>query len=147
MLWDIRKCSETQTGHRQGEKVAELSGHRGRVNLLHMDPYKIVTGGQEDLRLNIWETETGQQTNSLICCSGDDPHPGCGFSAMAADGCRIVTTFSDQQYGVMHIMDFNSATSPVLFDAGTDHSKFWSPISYSDTDESDNEQEAERLRD
>nr|GLL38468.1 F-box/WD repeat-containing protein sel-10-like [Ipomoea trifida] len=144
MLWDISKCVDTQTG----EIVAELSGHRGRVNLLGMDAYKIVTGGQEDLRINIWETETGQQTNSLICCSGDDPHPGCGFSGMAVDGCRIVTTFSDQQYGVMHFMDFNNATSPVLFNSGpVDQSKFWCPISFSDTDESDREQEAEILGD
>ncbi|KAL3378755.1 hypothetical protein AABB24_004598 [Solanum stoloniferum] len=44
MLWDVRRGCDIQ----KGEAIAELDGHRGNVNLLHMDPYKIVSGGLKD---------------------------------------------------------------------------------------------------
>lgn len=56
MLWDVRRGCDIQ----KGETVAELDGHRGNVNLLHMDPYKIVSGGLKDFQVHVWEMGNGR---------------------------------------------------------------------------------------
>ncbi|EEF45018.1 conserved hypothetical protein [Ricinus communis] len=53
MLWDIRRNQATP----KPEPIAKLDGHTGSVTLLQMDPYKIVTGGPEDLYINTWEAD------------------------------------------------------------------------------------------
>lgn len=134
MLWDIRRNQETS----KPEPVTELDGHIGSVTLLHMDPYKIVTGGLRDRFVNVWETDTGTKTNSLFCSRPELRSTNIGCSAMAIYGCRIVTAcYGDR--GLVRIRDFSNATSPILEDAkeSDDVSKFWGTQSYSDSDGSD----------
>lgn len=133
MLWDMRKSSDTEGA----DPITEFDGHIGPVAHLHMDRYKIVTGGPEDSYINVWEVETGAQTNSLICCDLDGSGASAGCSAMAVDGCRIVTGSSDGELGVLRFRDFNKATNPVSSDDIEIASKFWGQQCYSDTDESD----------
>ncbi|CAL5325102.1 unnamed protein product [Camellia sinensis] len=129
MLWDTRRSSEP---------VAELDGHTGAVTHLHMDPYKIVTGGPEDSYINVWETDTGLQTNSLICSSpdvlGSGPSgPSC--SAMAVNGCQIVTAGCSEEQGLVRYRNFTNATCHVSSDESELVLKFWGPQSYSDSDD------------
>ncbi|GFZ19176.1 hypothetical protein Acr_27g0009150 [Actinidia rufa] len=133
LLWDVRKTSETP----KAEPVAELDGHTGAVTHLHMDPYKIVTGGPEDSYINVWETDTGTQTNSLICCSPDISSSGLGCSAMAVNGCQIVTAGCGEELGLIRYRDFKNATCHVSSNESGIASKFWEPQSYSDSDEVD----------
>ncbi|XWS44272.1 hypothetical protein CRYUN_Cryun15aG0030500 [Craigia yunnanensis] len=135
MLWDIRRNQETS----KPEPVTELDGHMGSVRLLHMDPYKIVTGGLGDDFVNTWETDTGTKTNSLFCNRLELGSPHIGCSAMAINGCRIVTASYGETQGLVRFRDFSSATRPILEynDEDVDVSKFWSTQSYSDSDGSD----------
>ncbi|CAK9162873.1 unnamed protein product [Ilex paraguariensis] len=128
-LWDIRSCDSPKA-----EPITELDGHMGPVTRLHMDPYKIVTGGPDDTYVNIWEAETGTQTNSLICCSPDSFYSSNGCSAMSVDGCRISC---DEEQSVLRYRDFNNATCVAASDESRPASKFWGLQSYSDADESD----------
>lgn len=131
-LWDIRINQETL----KPEPVAELDGHTGPVTLLHMDPYKIVTGGPEDSYINVWETDTGVQTNSFICCPSDaaSSSSGMGCSAMAVNGTRIVTASHGEDHGLVCFRDFFNATCAVSKREDVLISKFWDPQSYSDGD-------------
>lgn len=121
MLWDIRS--------NQQEPIAELDGHCGPVTQLHMDPYKIVSGGHEDIYINVWEVDTGAQTNSLSCCctekDGHSSRSGCG--AMAVDGCRIATASycEEEEKGILRFRDFNNGASPVMKLEDEQPSKFW----------------------
>ncbi|XP_054792810.1 uncharacterized protein LOC129298420 isoform X2 [Prosopis cineraria] len=121
MLWDIRRNQE--------EPVAELDGHCGPVTLLHMDPYKIVTGGPQDPCINVWEVDTGAQIKSLSCCCGEKEAHGSrsGCGAMAVDGCRIATASYCEEMGILRFRDFSNASSSVmkLEEDQTQTSKFW----------------------
>ncbi|KAJ4961157.1 hypothetical protein NE237_021067 [Protea cynaroides] len=119
MVWDIRKSQE------KPEPMAELDGHVGRVSLLHIDPYKIVSGGPEDFYVKVWETDTGVQTNSLECCFSDESGSGIGCSAMAVDGSRMVTASCGAEPGSACFMDFSSATQPIASKEDSISSKFW----------------------
>ncbi|KAG5129482.1 hypothetical protein AAZX31_13G050100 [Glycine max] len=129
MLWDVRRNQESL----KPEPIAELDGHCGQVTLLHMDPYKIVTGGPDNAYVNVWEVDTGVQTNSLLCSSTDDAGSGC--DAMTVDGCRITTASYYEDLGVLRFRDFNHATNPVTKLENEPSSKFW--ISMSDDDRDD----------
>lgn len=129
MLWDLRK----NTGTGEAEPMAELDGHIGPVTHLHMDPYKIVTGGPEDPHVSIWAADTGTQTNFLSC----SPLDSSGCSAMAADGFRIVTTGYNQELGFLRFRDFSNAVSSGSLNEHATGSKFWCPSTFSDGDESD----------
>ncbi|XP_076939418.1 uncharacterized protein LOC143608125 [Bidens hawaiensis] len=129
LLWDIRK----NTGSAEVEPMAELDGHVGPVTHLHMDPYKVVTGGPEDPHVSIWAADTGDQTNVLSC----SPHDTIGCASMAADGFRIVTAAYDQGFGVLRFRDFNNAVCSGLSDEQQTGSKFWCPSTSGDADESD----------
>ncbi|XP_009757089.1 uncharacterized protein [Nicotiana sylvestris] len=131
MLWDVRRGGDIQ----KGEAVAELDGHKGNVNLLYMDPYKIVSGGLEDIEIHVWETGNGRRTCSLLSCLQCDSPPGFGCSAMAVDGCRIVTACNDEDHSALYFQDFNNAMVPISSDSGILESKFWGPQSQSDTEE------------
>ncbi|XVF58207.1 hypothetical protein PTKIN_Ptkin07bG0045400 [Pterospermum kingtungense] len=135
MLWDIRRNQETS----KPEPVTELDGHMGPVTLLHMDPYKIVTGSTGDNFVNAWETDTGTKTNSLLCNRPELGSTSIGCSAMAINACRIVTACYGENQGLVCFRDFSSATRPILEydDEGDDVSKFWGTQSYSDSDGSD----------
>ncbi|KAD7479511.1 hypothetical protein R6Q59_008337 [Mikania micrantha] len=126
MLWDIRK----NTGTWGAKPMAELDEHVGPVTHLHMDPYKIVTGGPEDPHVRIWSAGTGNQTNFLSC----SPRISSGCCAMAADGFRIVTLGYNQEFGVLRFRDFNNA---VCTNERVTGSKFWCPSTFDDGDESD----------
>ncbi|KAJ9540567.1 hypothetical protein OSB04_027073 [Centaurea solstitialis] len=107
MLWDIRKS----TGTGEAGPMAELDEHIGPVTHLHMDPYKIVTGGPRDPWVKIWQADTGKQTNMLIV---SPLQKGCfGF---AADGFRIVTADynrinHNREEGLLCFRDFSNAVS------------------------------------
>ncbi|PIN16330.1 Nucleosome remodeling factor, subunit CAF1/NURF55/MSI1 [Handroanthus impetiginosus] len=138
MLWDVRRVSNTF----KAEPTIELNGLIGPVKLLHMDFHRVVTGGPDDPCVLVWEPETGTQTNSLLC---SDRTSGVGCSAMAVDGCRIVTASSpdehyDNDYAILRFRDFRSASIPVSpnpSEASSTVSKFWGPQSDSDSEESD----------
>lgn len=138
MLWDIRKSA----GPGEADPMAELDGHTGPVTHLHMDPYKIVTGGPKDPHVNIWETDTGNQTNSLPCSSD-----GSVCLAMASDGFRIVTSAYNQEFSVINFRDFNNAVCSVPLNkevTGSEEvigSKFWGPAG--DDDDNDDEFDGE----
>ncbi|KAI3793982.1 hypothetical protein L1987_36606 [Smallanthus sonchifolius] len=129
MLWDIRK----NAGTGEAGPMAELDGHIGPVTHLHMDPYKIVTGGPEDTHVSIWAADTGNQTNFLSC----SPRDSSGCCAMAADGFRIVTTGYNQEYGALCFRDFNNAVCSGSLDEHVTGSKFWCPSTSGDGDVSD----------
>ncbi|KAL5806610.1 hypothetical protein ACOSQ4_029343 [Xanthoceras sorbifolium] len=131
MLWDARRSQDAQ----KTEPVAELDGHSGLVTLLHMDPYKIVSGGPEDSYVSIWETDTGTQTNSLICICPEEEMISSGCTAMAVNGCQIATGSYGEEHGLLLFRDFSNATCPVLKFEDENDSKFWGTQSYSDTDD------------
>lgn len=131
MLWDVRRGCDIQ----KGEAVAELDGHIGNVNLLHMDPYKIVSGGLKDSQVHVWETGNGRQLSSLICCPLSDSRRGFGCSAMAVNGSRILTACNDGDHSDLCFRDFNNATVPISSDSSILQSKFWAPKSQRDTEE------------
>ncbi|XP_047162075.1 mitochondrial division protein 1-like [Vigna umbellata] len=126
MLWDIRRNQESL----KPEPIAELDGHCGPVTLLYMDSHKIVTGGPKNADVNVWDVDTGVQTNSLPCSSTDGAGSGC--DAMAVEGCRITTASSFEDYSVVCFRDFNNATNPVAKQENELTSKFWDSISDDD---------------
>ncbi|XP_061360831.1 uncharacterized protein LOC133304785 [Gastrolobium bilobum] len=120
MLWDIRKNQESLTP----KPIAELDGHCGPVTLLHMDPYKIVTGGPDDECVNVWEVDTGVQTNSLPCFNGLS-----GCNAMAVDGSRVTTATYSQDLTVLRFRDYHNAKNPLTKLESEPSSKFWDSLS------------------
>ncbi|XP_007032462.2 PREDICTED: probable E3 ubiquitin ligase complex SCF subunit sconB [Theobroma cacao] len=131
MLWDIRRGQESS----KPEAVAELDGHIGSVTLLHMDPYKIVTGGLGDSFVNAWETETGTKANSLLCNHPELGSANIRCSAMAVNACSIVTASYGESQGLVRFQDFSTATRPIVeYDNDQNVSKFWGTQSYNDSD-------------
>lgn len=133
-LWDIRRVSDWP----KVDPTAELHGHVGPIKHIHMDSYKIVTGGPDNDCVNVWDVDTGRQTNSLLC-SAPDREPVYGCSALAVDGCRMVTAgaVSPESTAVI-IRDFRSATDHLAStcdvslgesEASSAVSKFWDPQS------------------
>ncbi|RDX64743.1 TAF5-like RNA polymerase II/CBP-associated factor-associated protein, partial [Mucuna pruriens] len=131
MLWDIRRNQESL----RPEPIAELDGHCGQITLLHMDPYKIVTGGPDNAYVNVWEVDTGVQTNSLLCSLTEKDGAGSGCDAIAVHGCRITTASSCEDWGVLRFRDFNNATNPVTKLENEPSSKFWDSKSDDDSDD------------
>ncbi|OIW06706.1 hypothetical protein TanjilG_04100 [Lupinus angustifolius] len=125
MLWDIRRNQE----HLKPEPIAELDGHCGPVTLLHMDAYKIVTGGCKDEYINVWETETGKQINSLVACDSVEYGAKIGCNGMAVKGSRIVTVVEKQTNSLISFRDFQSATNLVSNLGKEQQSKFWDSMS------------------
>lgn len=126
MLWDIRK----NQARAKADPIAELDRHMGPVVRLHMDSYKIVTGTREDVSVNIWEAGTGNFSNSLTTCSPDEEVRPCfGCSALAVDGCRIVTAAYGEEGGPLRFWDFRNASCPVSVREDEPSSKFWGPES------------------
>ncbi|XBI25494.1 hypothetical protein VPH35_050422 [Triticum aestivum] len=125
LLWDIRKSQELK------HTVAELHSD-GPVTLLHLDPYKVVMGAPWDGQVHVWETRTGHLVNRLSC---DEPVKSGGrstVSAMAVDGCRIVTAGSSSTRGsLLHYQDFLRSSVPVAL-PGKEVSKFWGSQEYDD---------------
>ncbi|KAG0500505.1 hypothetical protein HPP92_000577 [Vanilla planifolia] len=128
ILWDIRK---NQT---KPYPVAELQGHSGPVKLLHMDSYKVVTGGPNDNQINVWETDSGHLANVLQAydppATFSSSEKSLGVSALAVDGCRLVISDADQ--GFIAIRDFSQCSIPILASPSFVGSKFWQPQNYSD---------------
>ncbi|KAA8530330.1 hypothetical protein F0562_005039 [Nyssa sinensis] len=132
MLWDVRRSCDTL----KAEPITDLDGHMGAITHLHMDPYKIVTGGPKDSYVNVWEVDTGTKTNSLSCFSYG-PSPSSGCSAMAVRGWQIVTASCGEELGHLRFRDFTNASYHVSLNENEFASKFWGPQPYDDTDESD----------
>lgn len=130
MLWDIRRNQESS----KPEPIVELDGHCGQVSLLYMDPYKIVTGGPDNAYVNVWEVDTGVQTNSFLC-SDEKGGARSGCDAIAVDGCRIATASSGPDLGILRFRDFNNATNPVTELENGMSSKFWYSVSDDDSDD------------
>ncbi|KAL8144508.1 hypothetical protein V2J09_017540 [Rumex salicifolius] len=135
LLWDIRKSQKIQ----KPEPWAELGGHGGPVTHVHMDPYKIVTGGAYDFNARVWDTQTGARTNSLTCCScyPERSNAFCGCACMAVDGARVVTA-SSCEVGLLRFRDFADASYSVpSYDDDDLASKFWHTNSSSDSEPED----------
>ncbi|KFK25748.1 hypothetical protein AALP_AA8G154400 [Arabis alpina] len=128
MLWDTRRNSS--------EAVTEMVGHKGRITQLHMDQYKIVTGGPEDVNVGVWETDTAVKANSLECCEQARLF-NIKFSAMAVQGLKMVTC---GDLGNICYRDFYTATLPISKPKDKSSSKFWTSQSDSDNDDSDYEE-------
>ncbi|KAL6143425.1 hypothetical protein ACLB2K_054120 [Fragaria x ananassa] len=131
MLYDIRRVKLYNS---KAELVTELDGgHTGPLTHLHMDPYKIVTGGRgrEDSHVNVWESNTGALISSLTCDMEE-----ASMDALAVNGCRIVTANTShlEDSGVLRYRDFNNASCPAVNREGGHLSKFWNPQSYSDSE-------------
>lgn len=127
-LWDIRRS----------EPIAELGGHVGPVKHIHMDSYKIVTGGPNDPCVKVWAADTAVETNSLSCT---DTLGGLsnGCSAMAVDGCRIVTgsTLIEDRTDII-LRDFTNASCDIpSTETNAAGSKFWSLQNHSDSEPGD----------
>ncbi|KAK4778400.1 hypothetical protein SAY87_018587 [Trapa incisa] len=132
LLWDIRK----NQARMKTDPITELDRHVGPVIHLHMDSYKIVTGTQEDVNVNIWEAGTGFFSNSLSCCSPEEVGPCFGCSALAVDKYRIITAAYGKECGLLRLWDFKNAICPVSLYEDEHSSKFWGPqSSYSDDDD------------
>lgn len=119
LLWDIRRNQE------KPEPVTELDLNHNRVTFLHMDPYKIVTGGPFGYKVNVFETGTGFLANSLDCRVPGDTKEIAGLSAMAVDGCRIVTGNFSEDPGFVYYRDFSSCSIPASLEDTEYGSKFW----------------------
>lgn len=96
----------------------------GPVTLLHLDKYKVVTGVPSDGEVHVWETRTGNLTNTLSC--GEPARPGVRnrLSAMAVDGCRIAMAGSSPEGSVLHYRDFLKSSVHVSL-PGKEVSRFW----------------------
>lgn len=130
LLWDIRKCG----GMSKTKPMHVLDGHAGPVKLLHMDAYKVVTGGPDDCYVHVWDPDTGNLMNSLSCSrDGSDNSFRC--TGMAVERSRIVTTSKNGEDGVTVYRDFNDAAQLVASDSGTSGSKFWGSQSDSDSED------------
>lgn len=118
LLWDIRKSQGLSN------TVAELHSD-GPVKLLHLDPYKVVTGAPSDDQVHVWETRTGDLLNTLSC---GEPAKSAGstVSAMAIDGCRIAMSGTSAEGSFVHYRDFLKSAVPVSL-PGKEVSKFWRP--------------------
>ncbi|CAO2185978.1 unnamed protein product [Urochloa humidicola] len=131
LLWDIRKGQELPN------TVAELQSD-GPVILLHLDPYKVVTGVPSDGQVHVWETRTGELLNTLSC--GEPAWMGgrSTVSAMAVDGCRIAMASSSPEGSVVHYRDFVKSSAPVSL-PGKEVSRFWRHQPFGDNDDSEGE--------
>ncbi|RCV25010.1 hypothetical protein SETIT_5G132500v2 [Setaria italica] len=128
LLWDIRKGQELPNA------VAELHSD-GPVTLLHLDPYKVVTGVPSDCEVHVWETRTGELLNTLSCGEPADLGGRSRLSAMAVDGCRIAMAGSSPEASVFHYRDFVKSSAPVSL-PGKEVSRFWRPqFGYNDSDD------------
>lgn len=108
------------------------------MTLLHLDPYKVVTGAPWDGEVHVWETRTGHLVNTFSC---NNPVRSAGrstLSAMAVGGCRIVTTGSSTEGSLLHYQDFLRSSVPVAV-PGEGVSKFWGPQEYDDEDSEDDD--------
>ncbi|KAJ1282230.1 hypothetical protein BS78_03G035600 [Paspalum vaginatum] len=132
LLWDIRKAQELPN-----TVVAMQSD--GPVKLLHLDPYKVVTGVASNGQVHIRETRTGDLLNTLSC--GEPARSGgrITVSAMAVDGCKIAMAGSSPEGSVLHYRDFLKSSTPVSL-PGKEVSRFWRPQQFDDNgDDSEDE--------
>ncbi|ERN16988.1 hypothetical protein AMTRI_Chr02g222440 [Amborella trichopoda] len=125
-LWDIRKL------HEKAEAMAVLDGHLGPVTCVHMDSYKVVTGGSEDSFVKIWETDTGLETCTLPCgIEEDETETRSVLATMAVDKLRIVTSSCRGMVSLTLLRDFSDCKEPLSskvenFEGVEDGiSKFW----------------------
>ncbi|MCO5564746.1 hypothetical protein L7F22_018414 [Adiantum nelumboides] len=109
-LWDLRNVEEP---------YSTLGGHEGDVNFVHMDSYKVVTGGSGDAEVYVWGSQTGEQLNALELSNG-------GLTALTVQGVHIATGSSD---GTIQYRDFSNCTIPIrqaaLEDFSKENLKFW----------------------
>ena len=131
MLYDIRRAKLSNS---KEKPVTELDGgHTGCLTHLHMDAYKIVTGGRGkgDSHVNVWESNTGLLISSLTCDLEE-----ARVDAVAVNGYQIVTanTSHIEDSGVVRYRDFSNASCPSVNTEGDHASKFWNPQSYSDSE-------------
>ncbi|ONK80858.1 uncharacterized protein A4U43_C01F22550 [Asparagus officinalis] len=134
LLWDMRKNQAKPNPN----AVAELE-HGSLVNMLHMDSYKVVTGGPLDYHPNIWETDTGLLANQLDCRFPGETQNYDGLSAMGVYGSCIVTSGCYEEQGVLCFRDFSNC-SVSLSSPDEDRSlKFWEPRNSSDSEDVDSE--------
>eukprot|EP01018_Ginkgo_biloba_P010304 Gb_04066 [translate_table: standard] len=106
-LWDIRSRCENP------EPMAVLENHSGPVKSIHIDSYKVVTGGPSDKSVYIWDAKTTDELLSLECAEEailNDVRVG----ALAVNGARIVTGTCGELPGIIRFRDFSNCTVPLL---------------------------------
>ncbi|KAG7022229.1 hypothetical protein SDJN02_15959 [Cucurbita argyrosperma subsp. argyrosperma] len=126
-LWDVRRNQDAL----KPEPIAELDGHRGAVNFLHMDPYKIVTGCPDNVDVNVWEADSGAHANSLSCWFTESADSSTTLSSMAVNGCRVVTACYAEDLGLLRCRDYTNASRPIVRHDEV-VSKFWDSQCYDD---------------
>lgn len=131
LLWDIRKAQELPN------TVAEMQSD-GPVTMLHLDPYKVVTGVASLGQVHVWETRTGSLLNALSCGEPSRSGGRGRVSAMAVDGCRIAMAGSSSEGSVVHYRDFMKSSAPVSL-PNKQISGFWRSQQFDDSDDSEDE--------
>ncbi|BFI18060.1 hypothetical protein MPTK1_6g12130 [Marchantia polymorpha subsp. ruderalis] len=126
-MWDMRMGSDDQP-----EPWVTLGDHDGPVHCLHIDRYKVVSGGQHDRLVRVWDANTGEEISVLDTIELDRDSFRCGVTAMAVQGSRLVTGTCGDVSGVLRYRDFSNCTNPLdapgvvtepRSEGGT--SKFW----------------------
>ncbi|XP_078428113.1 ribosome biogenesis protein WDR12 homolog [Wolffia australiana] len=118
ILWDVRRA----------KAMAVLDGHLGPVAMIHADGSKVVTGGPKDLYVKVWEADNGALVRSLECYSDDLTEVGdeeVGLSAMAVDGCRIVTGGFGEGPHLLCFRDYSNSSVLIADREQGPSSKFW----------------------
>ncbi|KAL2620394.1 hypothetical protein R1flu_000599 [Riccia fluitans] len=125
-LWDMRMCGDAQP-----EPWVSLGDHVGPVHCLHVDRYKVVSGGQMDRLVRVWDANTASEISVLDTIELDMDILRCGVSAMAVQGPRLLTGTCGDVSGVLRYRDFSNCTNPLDTDEGMSEprrpssSKFW----------------------
>jgi len=112
----------------------------GPVTLLHLDPYKVVTGVASHGQVHVWETQTGELLNTLSC--GEPARSGgrITVSSMAVDGCRMVMAGSSPEGSVLHHRDFLRSSAP-LPSVVEEASRFWRPRQFGENDDNSEDED------
>lgn len=123
-MWDTRKSEASP------DPWAVLGNHNGPVSCVHIDAYKVISGGPEDSNVYVWDAKTGCLLNSLDVVDDRDPSTVVGLSAFAAQGTRLVTGTCLGVPGAVRIRDFSNCTDVKVGDdeggeVSMQSSRFW----------------------
>eukprot|EP00850_Spirogloea_muscicola_P000238 SM000001S04640 [mRNA] locus=s1:1436818:1439728:+ [translate_table: standard] len=122
-LWDLRALGSQST------PLATMTGHRGPVSMLHLDSYKLVSGGKSEQAVHVWDSNTGNEITQLSCalgCEDEDARPR--VVVLAVQGPKVVLT-TRYPAGVI-FRDYSNCCTPLgkvspSDEGGHAKSKFW----------------------
>eukprot|EP00850_Spirogloea_muscicola_P004218 SM000018S03583 [mRNA] locus=s18:160230:163334:- [translate_table: standard] len=122
-LWDLRALGSQST------PLAIMTGHRGPVSMLHLDSYKLVSGGKSEQAVHVWDSNTGNEITQLSCALGCEEEDACArLVALAVQGPKVVLT-TRYPAGVI-FRDYSNSCTPLGQVSPSDEgchskSKFW----------------------